>query len=102
LLPIVSGEGNNPYSYRGEQSLADTPSLCKTVGSFGGRGEESGQLSLDLDQDLSLPPMLTSAQAYEQRRTGHQMLRELARAIGEHRAELDLALFRRSLTENMP
>jgi hypothetical protein len=60
--------------------------------------DESGQLSFDLDQDR----FCAIEEASRRRATAVALLADLARALGEQRAEIDLAAFQQSLTEDPP
>jgi hypothetical protein len=61
--------------------------------------DEGRQLALDLGQDLSFPPAATSLQVFEHEVRGKELLIELARALGEQRAAVDIKLFRETLVD---
>jgi hypothetical protein len=63
-------------------------------------GDDGRQLALDLDQDLSFPPAETSLDIFEREVRGKELLLELARALGEQRAAIDILLFRKSLLKD--
>ena len=63
-------------------------------------GDDGRQLAFDLDQDLSLPPAETSLDIFEREVRGKELLLELARALGEQRAAIDILLFRKSLLKD--
>lgn len=57
--------------------------------------QDHGQLSLDLD----ITHLRITQAPHQRRSVAIALLADLARALGEQRAELDLERFRRSLTE---
>lgn len=63
-------------------------------------GADERQLTLDLNQDLSFPPAETSFDTFAREVRGKQLLLELARALGEQRAAVDILLFRKSLLKD--
>ena len=62
--------------------------------------DDGRQLALDLNQDLSFPPAETSLDIFEREVRGKELLLELARALGEQRAAIDILLFRKSLLKD--
>jgi len=59
--------------------------------------EDLVQLSLDLEDEQLQSEILI----LQRQREGVMLLADLARALGEYKAELDLAQFQRSLTEGL-